>query len=78
MNGSYPQVSDSGDSRTALVEFLLGQPTAIASLLGAHTDDGSGRCRVCTAGAQRGYLPWPCTLHTAARHAGELWHGEAR
>lgn len=53
----------------ALVAFLVEQPTAIGRLLTAHVDDGRGYCRTCTAGGQRGFLTWPCTLHVAASKA---------
>lgn len=79
MTVPFPPVSDPpDDGETALVEFLLAQPTAAATLLDTHTDDGGGRCRVCTAGAQRGHSAWPCTLHVAARRAAELRPGGHR
>jgi hypothetical protein len=52
-----------------LSEFLVSQPTAVRKLLAEHVDDGRGSCRVCAAGGQRGHLPLPCTIYTAARIA---------
>jgi len=51
-----------------LTAFLLGQPAAVETLLAQHVDDGRGHCRACGLG-QRGYLTWPCTIHTAAARA---------
>jgi hypothetical protein len=55
--------------RTVLVDFLIANPAAAQRLLSEHTDNGHGRCRTCTTGGQRGFLTWPCTLHTAAQRA---------
>ncbi|HZG91689.1 MAG TPA: hypothetical protein VEZ42_15860 [Pseudonocardia sp.] len=52
----------------ALAEFLAGQPTAAARLLAVHVDDGEGRCAGCTT-LDRGRVPYPCSLHTAATAA---------
>ena len=49
-----------------LVEFLAGQPGAVAKLLAQHVDDGGGHCRACAVGGQRGFLSWPCTIYSAA------------
>lgn len=35
-------------------------------LLEAHRDDGTGHCRVCSAGGQTGRSTWPCQLYAAA------------
>ncbi len=43
-----------------------------ADLICEHADDGTGHCRVCTAGAQTGRYIWPCQIYLAARHAVEV------
>ena len=53
----------------ALATFLVEQPAAVAKLLQQHVDDGRGGCRACGIGSQAGFLPWPCTIHTAAEMA---------
>ena len=40
-----------------------------ARLLELHTDAGTGRCRLCSAGAQTGRYRHPCTLRQAATEA---------
>ena len=35
-------------------------------LLQAHCDDGTGHCRVCSAGGQTGRSTWPCQLYSVA------------
>lgn len=52
-----------------LTRFLVHQPTAVATLLAEHRDDGSGHCRACAVGGQRGFHVWPCTLYRAATAA---------
>jgi hypothetical protein len=52
-----------------LRRFLFNHPTAMVTLLAQHVDDGSGHCRSCRIGNQRGFLAWPCVLHTAATSA---------
>jgi hypothetical protein len=52
-----------------LVIFIRSQPGMAERLLADHADDGSGRCRVCSAGAQAGRYRWPCALHRAATDA---------
>jgi hypothetical protein len=59
---------------TPLAEFLLGEPTAVATLLTEHVADGHGRCRACTVGGQRGNSSWPCALHGAAIAARDARH----
>ncbi|MGE0298747.1 MAG: hypothetical protein AB7I38_11605 [Dehalococcoidia bacterium] len=54
---------------SALVTFLARDPAATATLLAQHTDDGTGRCRVCSAGGQTGRYSWPCQIHQSARAA---------
>lgn len=51
-----------------LVEFLRGEGRA-ARMLAEHVNDGTGRCAVCSAGAQTGRMRWPCSIATAARAA---------
>ena len=59
-------------SNEPLVTFLAGQPRAVAKLLAQHVDDGSGHCRACAIGGQRGFQTWPCPIYSAAiRAAGD-------
>jgi hypothetical protein len=61
------------DSLTSeLATFLMPHPAAIAKLLKHHRDDGTGRCRTCASGGQRGFLVWPCTIYLAAQHAATI------
>jgi hypothetical protein len=43
-----------------------------ARLIAEHADDGSGRCRGCPVGGQRGRHSWPCTLRLAAEEAERI------
>lgn len=52
-----------------LVMFISSQPGMVDKLLAAHADDGTGRCRSCSAGGQTGRYRWPCTIHRCAEHA---------
>ena len=52
-----------------LVQLIRSEPCMAERLLGAHADDGTGRCRVCSTGAQSGRLRWPCTIHHRAHQA---------
>ena len=52
-----------------LVVLIRSQPGMADRLLAEHADDGSGRCRVCSSGAQAGRYQWPCALHRAATDA---------
>jgi hypothetical protein len=38
-------------------------------LIALHGDDGTGHCRVCSAGGQAGHLTHPCTLRSVATEA---------
>ena len=57
---------------SALAEVLSMDPHAVTTLLKAHQDDGTGHCRSCPIGGQRGYQTWPCSSFCAARVAREL------
>jgi hypothetical protein len=52
-----------------IVVFIAAQQGMAARLIAEHADDGTGRCRVCSAGAQGGHHRWPCQLHHYARAA---------
>jgi hypothetical protein len=52
-----------------LVQTILGQPGMAERLMAEHDDDGSGRCRVCPVGGQRGRHSFPCTIRRAAEEA---------
>ena len=53
----------------ALVVLIWSQPGMAERLLVEHADDGSGRCRICSSGAQTGRYRWPCTIHRCASRA---------
>ena len=52
-----------------LVVLIRSQPGMADRLLAEHADDGSGRCRVCSSGAQSGRYQWPCAIQQAATEA---------
>lgn len=52
-----------------LTLLFLGEPAAVEQLLAQHVDDGTGHCRVCTAGAQSGHYRHPCLIQLAAEEA---------
>jgi hypothetical protein len=52
-----------------LVALMVSQPGMAERLLAVHTDDGTGRCRVCSDGAQAGHHAWPCSIHGYATRA---------
>lgn len=54
---------------SAIVVAIAAMPGMAQQLLATHTDDGTGRCVVCSGGAQSGRYVWPCTLCTIARQA---------
>jgi hypothetical protein len=59
-----------------LVQMILSQSGMAVRLIEEHVDDGSGRCRACPVGGQRGRHAWPCTLRLAAEEAQRI--GRAR
>ena len=61
----------------ALVVLIRSQPGMAERLLAEHADDGSGRCRICSTGAQTGRYRWPCTIHRCASRAVST-HGDCR
>lgn len=52
-----------------LVALIQSQPGMADRLLADHTDDGTGRCRRCSAGGQTGRYQWPCAIHRSATQA---------
>lgn len=54
-----------------LVVLIRSQPGMAERLLIDHADDGFGRCRTCSDGAQAGRYRWPCTVHHYASRARE-------
>ncbi len=40
-------------------------------LLAEHVDDGTGHCRVCALGGQKGFQRWPCNVRAAVDVAAE-------
>lgn len=57
-----------------MVEFLVREGLA-DRLLAVHVDDGSGRCAVCSAGAQAARDVWPCVLASYATRAAQVQRG---
>ena len=55
-----------------LVEMILSPPGMAKRLMEEHSDDGSGRCRGCPVGGQRGRHAWPCTIYRAAEEAARI------
>ncbi|MGI5128922.1 hypothetical protein ACQEVB_19110 [Pseudonocardia sp. CA-107938] len=49
-----------------LITLIAGNPGMAERLARDHADDGTGRCRVCSGGAQSGRYVWPCSLYRAA------------
>jgi hypothetical protein len=56
---------------SAMADAIMGNPAGIATLLATHVDDGTGHCRGCPVGAQRGYAFGTCILRAAATLAAE-------
>jgi hypothetical protein len=54
-----------------LLVLIAGQPGMADRLMREHADDGSGRCTVCSGGAQSGRYLWPCSIYRAAINARE-------
>jgi hypothetical protein len=52
-----------------LTLLFLGEPAAVEQMLAQHVDDGTGHCRVCTAGGQTGHYRHPSLIHLAAVEA---------
>jgi hypothetical protein len=67
-HGSDPASTAAGQM-DPLVQLIQSEPGMAERLLDAHRDDGTGRCRVCSTGAQTGRARWPCTLHHHAHQA---------
>lgn len=61
-----------------LAELLAVEPDAVARLLAAHRDDGTGHCRVCRIGGQAGFQVWPCSLYASAEAAWRLIRARQR
>ena len=52
-----------------IVEFIAAETGMAERLLAQHVDDGTGHCRVCSAGPQAGRKVWPCQIHGHALNA---------
>lgn len=67
-----------------LVTLMVNNPNMPEDLMRQHADDGTGRCLLCSAGAQTGRYVWPCQIYRAAEQAARLTnrqrgaHGTAR
>ncbi len=57
---------------TELVMLMVNNPNMPEDLMRKHADDGTARCRLCTAGAQTGRYVWPCQIYRAAKQAADL------
>lgn len=55
-----------------LVALITNNVGVADTLIRQHTDDGTGPCRLRTAGGQTGYHIWPCQTYLAARHAADV------
>ena len=55
-----------------LVTLMMNNPNMPEDLMHQHADDGTGRCCLCTAGAQTGRYVWPCQIYRAAAQAARL------
>ncbi|MHA6618929.1 hypothetical protein [Pseudonocardia sp. DLS-67] len=60
---------------SAMADAMMDSPAGIARLLAVHVDDGTGHCRGCPLGAQRGYSSGTCILRAAATLAIERRQG---
>jgi hypothetical protein len=54
---------------SSLIALFVSQPQMIERLAVEHADDGSGRCRCCSAGGQTGRYRYPCTIRVAVDEA---------
>ncbi|MGH3587473.1 MAG: hypothetical protein ACRDQ0_14230 [Pseudonocardia sp.] len=52
-----------------LVALIMSQPQMTDRLADVHADDGSGRCRTCSSGAQTGRYQHPCDIRIAVDEA---------
>jgi hypothetical protein len=58
-----------GSEHDRFAAELARQPGAPDRLLDLHIDDGSGRCRICSSGAQTGRYRHPCAIRVLATEA---------
>jgi hypothetical protein len=52
-----------------LVALIMSQPLMADRLEAQHADDGTGRCRSCSGGAQTGHFQYPCDIRLAVDDA---------
>lgn len=45
--------------------LIMSQPAMADRLAREHAEDGHGRCRTCSGGAQSGRVRFPCTIMLA-------------
>ncbi len=64
--------------RGLIVAFIAGEPGMAQRMLDEHADDGTGHCRVCSAGPQAGRKVWPCPLRGLAEQASRHKPGGQR
>jgi hypothetical protein len=55
-----------------LVQFIVNNPGLADALIAQHVDDGSGYCRSCALGAQRGFHKYPCDIRRTAERARQI------
>lgn len=63
---------------SSIAEAIADAPGLAERLLAEHADDGTGHCRVCTAGPQAGRQKYPCRLREIAEQANTLLPGGPR
>jgi|GEM_PF-3512697 len=73
-----PQTTPGGLVICPVVQFIVSQDGLSAVLLADHSDDGTGHCRVCSAGAQSGRHRYPCLTRVYADTASEVERLSAR
>jgi hypothetical protein len=54
---------------TDLIKALADMPGLAKDIVAGHSRTPEGRCPLCTAGPQRGYVVHPCRLFTLAKLA---------
>jgi hypothetical protein len=71
-------MAEGGPPTGLIVAFIAGELGMAQRMLAEHRDDGTGHCRVCTAGPQAGRKVWPCPSHGLAEQAHKVTTGNRR
>jgi hypothetical protein len=74
---SVPTSVDHSAAFVQLVALMASQNGMAATTMRKHANDGTGHCRLCTAGAQTGRYAWPCQTYLAAEEAAASMTGPA-